>query len=436
MSIKPRIIFGYLFLLSGILITKSNLLKIFSTYALIQINNIIPIWVLQVSFIGCGLFLIVFKTDFAQITRFYKSIVAVLFSVLLFFYIANFIASAVLLLDQYKHYREFFLAKHEKEFLKLYPKFTSQEVFKLLSETWSRPFEFEPYTLFKEKSFDGKFVKVSKDGYRLVKDQGPWPPKNENLNIFIFGGSIAFNYSLPDDETIASFIQENLRKDFGDRICIYNFGRGYYFSSQERILFEKLLLAGFVPDIALFLDGINEFYFKNDEPLLSDKLSHALNKTNFLLKSDIVRLVKLLVHNKKNYNGVCVTSEKEKEQTGNSIVNRYLINKKIIESIAVSFNVTPLFIWQPAPTYNYDLQYHSFAKGGFGRHNFSSYGYKIMDQIFKSKRISFGNNFLYLADMQNNLKYPLYVDKTHYTAHMSEKVAKEIYSFIKGKTKI
>ena len=33
----------------------------------------------------------------------------------------------------------------------------------------------------------------------------------------------------------------------------------HYFSTQERILFEQLLVAGYVPDIAIFVDGLNEF---------------------------------------------------------------------------------------------------------------------------------------------------------------------------------
>ena len=47
---------------------------------------------------------------------------------------------------------------------------------------------------------------------------------------------------------------------------MYNFGRAFYFSSQERILFEQLLLDGHRPATAVFLDGLNDFYFASGQP--------------------------------------------------------------------------------------------------------------------------------------------------------------------------
>ena len=44
------------------------------------------------------------------------------------------------------------------------------------------------------------------------------------------------------------------------KICIKNFGRGSYFSTQENILFQKHILEEKIKygDIIIFLDGINE----------------------------------------------------------------------------------------------------------------------------------------------------------------------------------
>jgi len=39
---------------------------------------------------------------------------------------------------------------------------------------------------------------------------------------------------------------------------------------------------------------------------------------------------------------------------------------------------------------------------------------------------SLGNDFLGLADMQEALREPLYVDQVHYTAAMSRRIAAEI----------
>ena len=61
---------------------------------------------------------------------------------------------------------------------------------------------------------------------------------------------------LPDDETIASYLQQCAEAThFPTPPAIYNFGRLYYFSAQELALFQKLIEAGFVPQAAVFIDG-------------------------------------------------------------------------------------------------------------------------------------------------------------------------------------
>jgi hypothetical protein len=39
---------------------------------------------------------------------------------------------------------------------------------------------------------------------------------------------------------------------------------------------------------------------------------------------------------------------------------------------------------------------------------------------------TFGNNFLWLGDMQENLTEPLYVDAVHYSARMSKLITEHI----------
>ena len=38
----------------------------------------------------------------------------------------------------------------------------------------------------------------------------------------------------------------------------------------------------------------------------------------------------------------------------------------------------------------------------------------------------FGNDFIWLSDMQENLKKPLYVDALHYSAEMNKLIAEQI----------
>ena len=91
---------------------------------------------------------------------------------------------------------------------KAYPHLSKKDVHLLLNETWLREFEYAPYQQFKEKPTTGKFVNVHPAGFRLSENQGPWPLESSNHNVFIFGGSTAFGYGLPDHLTSASFLQK------------------------------------------------------------------------------------------------------------------------------------------------------------------------------------------------------------------------------------
>src|SRR5918911_2555611 len=145
---------------------------------------------------------------------------------------------------------------------KVYPGFSRDEIQVLLDETYSpaRSFVYEPFTEFKERPYAGKFVNVDVNGFRLTKGQGPWPPDREKyFNIFLFGGSTTFGFGVPDDQTVASYLQTFLSNlSLTKEARVYNFGRGSYYSTQERILFEKMVAAGFRPDVAIFIDGLND----------------------------------------------------------------------------------------------------------------------------------------------------------------------------------
>src|SRR5262249_54092213 len=151
----------------------------------------------------------------------------------------------------------------------IYPGWSRARVAALLAESRGRALRFDPWTQFREKPFRGRFFHVEEPGYREVRDPGPWPMDRAAHNVWVFGGSTTFGYGLPDEETIPSHLQEALRSRYpGASIHVYNFGQGYFYSGQELALFASLLAGGSAPpEIALFIDGINEH---QAEPFYSD----------------------------------------------------------------------------------------------------------------------------------------------------------------------
>jgi hypothetical protein len=231
-----------------------------------------------------------------------------------------------------------------------------------------------------------------------------------------------------DTETVASYLQQYLATKLNKEVRIYNFGRGHYYSTQERILFQQLLTSGYIPDLALFIDGMNDLSYNKDEPMYTDRLRRSIASGGF----DRADLMSLISATSLARSATRLFPQEATQEDGSrapegyetvidNSINRYLKNKKLIEAISRSFGVKPVFVWQPAPTYKYDLQYHLFLGDGFGRHY--EYGYKRMSEFIGSQQL---HNFLWCADIQKGLKEPLYVDKWHYSAKFSQVLAATI----------
>lgn len=190
----------------------------------------------------------------------YRHVAIFLFSALLVFVVANLSIYGYQKINEYlSPLSNPISEKYPVQLERVYPGWKENDIKALLHESWNIPLVYEPFTEFREKKVSGKYVNVSPQGFRIGKDQGSWPPSAENFNVFVFGGSTTFGYGLPDDQTIPSFLQDALQQKMpSQKVRVYNFGRGNYYSTHERILFEQLILSGFVPNLAVFIDGMNE----------------------------------------------------------------------------------------------------------------------------------------------------------------------------------
>jgi len=305
----------------------------------------------------------------------------------------------------------------------------------LLHETWSRGFKYEAYTQFTERAYEGKFVNVSEAGIRSNGTFQKWPPDQNNVNIFVFGGSTTFGYGVSDNETIPSRLQYYLSK-FNKNIVVYNFGRGFYYSTQEKILLELLISQNHGCDIAIFVDGLNEFIHTENEPIytyhlnkifLNDEALKSKNLYNEFISATSFgraqRFISKILNNSHKRNN---PSNHDKIHNPNSsyFLNRYLFNKNNIKTLTKMYGIKCLFVWQPIPSYKYNQSYHPFAKNGYGIHEQSSNGYLEFENEYLNDQNQI--DFLWLGNIQENLSKRLYVDIVHYTAFFNDLISKNI----------
>jgi len=304
----------------------------------------------------------------------------------------------------------------------LYPDFTKVQLREIDQEMHSCKFKFVPYLGYAYEPVSEKWLHINRHGFRRSADNGPWPPNPNNLNVFVFGGSNVFGYQVTDDQTIPAHLQTLLKGKCSKIVSVYNFGVPDYYSSLEQIQFSNLLENGIRPDVAIFIDGTNDIEHKNDEPLFTSEMTELMDESNantteafhlYLAQLPMMQLVKR------------TAPECDTRRAVTGAIRTYSENKRMEEAVGNAYKVKTLFVWHPTPSYEYDLKYHPYPQH---HQNWSDakYGYTEMAGIVKSHPQEYGNNFLWLADMQQQATEPLYVDFDNYRPKFCEAIAGEI----------
>jgi GDSL-like Lipase/Acylhydrolase family len=314
---------------------------------------------------------------------------------------------------------------------RVYPGRTRGEIERLLRETWSREYAYEPYTQFKEGAIDGEFVNVGPEGFRDTAHGLPWPPVPASRAVFVFGGSTTFGYGVADGEAIPARLQDELTGRCGTQVPVYNLARSNYFSTQENVLFQRLLADDVQPTVAVFVDGLNEFGHPDDDPKFTLRLDYMMRETPLQMARRLVVGLPLARLVKRSLGGSDLKQTRDAVPGDTDrVVRRWLVNREQIRAVAAEAGVWTLFVWQPIPTYGYDLEYHLFGGGLEMGDDGNRLGYKSVNRLRRDPKGPLTEDFLWLADMQRERREPLYVDQVHYTAAFSAEIAVEIASAI------
>jgi len=284
----------------------------------------------------------------------------------------------------------------------------------------------------------GSYVNASLHGFRVNARQAPWPPSRDALNVFVFGGSTTFGWLVADRETIVSQLQDQVAS-IGCRrpVAVYNFGQPAYISTQEALFFQSIAMAGTVPDVAIFVDGFNDFFFRGEMPF-TGTLRAMMDETD--LRQRIGPVTQLPLYqlarrlNARLFYHPQVLDPETEQQLFERIIAQWFRNKRLIEAIGQQYEVKTVFVWQPVPAFQYDLSYHflyrqePLAVGEPVPYADIGRAYALMCR--HRHELEAQHNFLWLADMQANKAENLYVDGLHYNAKFSGEIAGRILEFL------
>lgn len=315
---------------------------------------------------------------------------------------------------------------------KVYPGLNQSQRSELIRESRAVGEGYAPFVQFKELPFHGKFVNVDPRGFRLIDGKDRWPIDKNHFNIFVLGGSTAFGYGVADNQTIAGWLGKILRDAGNEDTVVYNFGRCSYTSVQEGVLLQRLIFLGNIPDLVIFIDGLNDFAHYDGLPGFTSVLTKFMDEGDKPVWRKILLELPVTKFFLKSFKSDSQQKKTAPEKVIPAVISRYKTNKDIIEAISKKFQIMTLFVWQPVPVYRYDQRNNLFNR--FDYDGFMPYlklGYESIVKNYEAGEL--GNNFIWLADMQENLKQPLYVDAVHYGAEMNEMIAQQISNALSQK---
>lgn len=362
----------------------------------------------------------------AQIKRVYFRLAQLLLNTVILLILLNVGAWIILKILPKDHYPQNYFQTLKSVHADLVP----AEIDRLFAETnLERKFRYAPYLDLVEGKYTGKYVNVTESGFRPITDQGPWPPDEEFYNIFVFGGSTTFGYGVADDQTIPAYLKKQLPEYGSKKVRVYNFGQGYFYSTQEMMLLMSLVKQGNKPDMAIFIDGLNDFIYREDASVYSPVFRETLEADATKLRlRQLVELMPMMgfysrvkTYFKNTSTSVPNKMQKLDKEVIPQLINRYLTNLRLIEAISGGYDITPVFVIQPVPSYHNNDETYPFRNEIGQDLEIHNYAYSQLEE--KIKGSGKAKDIVWCADIQKQFTQLLYVDRVHYTPFMSEKLA-------------
>ena len=235
-------------------------------------------------------------------------------------------------------------------------------------------FIYQPWVQFSEPPFQGKRVTVDVDDKGFPIRRTINPPNAQDLptiRIFTLGGSTTFGYNVSDEHTwpshLSSILNDQARRiGLNAYIEVINYGRGFYYPSQETALATDLTKLVHRPHLMIFMDGGNPGV-DEDVPWFTEKLGRQMEDLQFARSAAIVDQLKwvpmvrlaLAIQHRLLDTKTDAQQLKRAPYTGNPVellTNRFLQNREISKAVLNYYDVKSLFFLQPDATYNYSLR--------------------------------------------------------------------------------
>ncbi len=216
----------------------------------------------------------------------------------------------------------------------------------------------------------------------------------------------------------------------GSPAHITNYGQVAYVTEQDLILFQRQLVLGRIPDVAVFYGGFNDLaavYMSNYRTGLPH---NEVNRIRDLRAGAVLRADRpLLTYPDASLDELDFSLVGVSSATPEDVVTHYLGNLRLIRSIAEAYGIQVLFVWQPAPQFKPALTDQEQYFMDENRRNWPDFDalYRDVDQILRERAAAEGlEDLLFLSDLFADESGYIFYDRIHIIEDGNTQVARAI----------
>ncbi|MFC1626946.1 SGNH/GDSL hydrolase family protein [Patescibacteria group bacterium] len=321
---------------------------------------------------------------------------------------------------------------------------------------WAKPYfeefevshttDYQSFYEWRRPEFHGQYINVLPGGIRKT-----WNPEfsdQQNFStIYTFGGSTMWGTGARDDFTIPSLLSKNLNQNKSNYL-VMNFGESGYTLTQEIIYLLLKLKQGEKPDYVIFYDGVNDIYaaYQSGQPGQIQNFKQRQKKMSsssafIRLKEAVLDLIKekyltysafqnLKSMNKKDNSIEGLTASEYNDQQLNDlaqeIVDDYLQNIEVIESLSRIHGFRYLMLWQPILYTNQAVTAEESGLSGWQDKQQIKL-YRLVYNIMQNQQL---NYFYNLASLLDSKEKTLFIDFHHLAEEGNKIIADRVYQLL------
>jgi lysophospholipase L1-like esterase len=267
----------------------------------------------------------------------------------------------------------------------------------------------------------------------------------QRTTVWAFGGSTMYGTAIPDWATIPSYLSRDLNTASGDCVVVSNFGVEGYVTDQELILLGEQLKAGGHPDIVIFYDGVNDsslawapsgtpkahFVYATVKSRVEGSLSGRLD---FLQKSYALRLVREIMARLHPASSIAPLIAKQQANIA-STFNNYAANLQLARALSAAYKFKLYCFWQPTLVYGHKplvLFEQQMADRDVSGTSAESAWFLTMISVYREadRYAADHGSFVFLGNLFDSVREPLYVDEAHLGPRGNELVAQAIANYV------